>query len=751
MYCNRFLHATIGLWMLATGVLAQSAGHEIRGRVIDRDSGKGIADVLLLVQGTLHGATSDASGDFVITHVPQRERLDLVVKHLGYAEVTVTLNRQTDDLAAVRIELRPTILQTVNEVVVLAERSNDAFLQNVLRSNPDGGGRILRDLPGLHAVARGNVAYDPVIRGLKEEQVNVTIDGIKVEPACNGRMDPPTAYADLAELEALTIVKGPFEVTGLGSALGGTINLAKLRPVYRPGQEGVLFTGAVGGSFHSAASGDKESVRLGMSSSRVGLQLNLSRQAGDNYTSARREVPYSAYHDTHVDAMAGVRLAKNHEVRLAHYRSDGKDTGFPALPMDTRDHQALLYGLDYLAADAPLGISQFQLKAYRSEVSHLMDNLDRPEAMMREMSVLGETETTGGNAIAEWRQQRTTIKFGADAWQMFATARRDMLTKSTGMRMSSLIWPEVTMRSYAAFAEFSRVYGTAWSVTAGGRAARVESEAEAAPAEFLRFHQRSDSKASETNWDSFVRFNFDPQAAWSMSLALGRGVRPASHKERFGWYALNALDGYDYIGAPGLASEANWAANLSLQYRAEKFQIHAEPYFNRLQNYISGEVRSDLQPRSMGARGVKVYRNIGSARIYGVDVDLSWQGPARLRFFSNISFTNGRDLERDAPLPEIPPLSTLSGVRYVNPTNLFWVQVETRAAARQGQVSPFTGEDETAAFAVYHVRTGLRVGSRLQVQAGLENLTDVFYHEHLDRNNIPQAGRNFYLKTSIHF
>lgn len=722
---------------------------DIRGRVIDLHTGEGIAGASVLIQGTLRGAATDANGYFTITNVPVNDKTILVVKHIGYVELSLAITPDVEDRQNLQIKLRPATLHLADEVIVLAERNNDAYLQNALRSNPDGGGRILRDIPGLQAVTRGYVAFDPVIRGMKEEQIIVTIDGIKIEPACNGRMDPATAYADLAELEALAVNKGPYDVTGLASALGGSINMAKLRPVYHPA--GLKLAGVAGGSFNSVATGDKEHLRLSMSTARMGVQLDLSRQAGDNFKSARSEVPFSGYQDTHIDAMLGVRLTQNQELRLAHYRADGEDTGYPALPMDTRDHAARLYGLDYIVTAGPLAVSQFRLKVYHSGISHLMDNLDRPAAAMREMSVLGETETTGGNALAEWRFRRNSLKAGIDVWRLFATARQDMLTKQTGMRMSTLTWPDVTIKSGAFFAEFSRNLSRSWLMTAGARVAGVEAEAAALSSAFLDFHRFTEQTAAETNWDAYVRVNYDSKTVWALSAALGRGTRSPSHKERFGWYSLNRLDTYDYIGDPRLEPETNVAANLALRYYTSKLQLRVEPYYNRLQNYIAGELRQDLAPKSMGARGVKVYTNLGGARIYGVDADLNWQLPGNFSLFSNIAFTDGRDLKRNAPLPEMPPLSTLTGIRYVYPANFFWVQIETRAAARQNNVSPFTGENKTAGFSVYNFRSGMRLGNRFNIQAGVENLTNVFYHEHLDRDDIPQPGRNFYLKTAMHF
>ena len=720
----------------------------VRGRVVDAENGEGIPVANVMIRGTLLGAATDRDGYFEIHNLPNKPRIELIVQHIGYKAQTQKLELASVSQQLLEIELHRTALLLTDEVVVIAERANDAYLQTALRSNPDGGGRMLRDIPGLQAVSRSGVAYDPVIRGLKEEQINVTIDGIKIVPACNGRMDPATAYADFGELNALEISKGPFSTTGLGTALGGKINFEK-SPVRF--SDALAVHGSMGMSYNSTSRGDREFLRGEISNNRFDLQLSASRQNGENYQSAEGEVPFSAYFDRHLDAILGLRLAKNQSLRLAHYRSDGQNTGYPALPMDTRDHSARLYGLDYTADRAYFGMSSLHLKIYRSEIHHVMDNLDRPTAAMMEMVATGDTETTGGNFTAQWRFGRHSVQFGADIWDVFATSVRSSLKKNTGMRMSSLMWPDVTMTSAALYGEYQNLLSERWIASAGLRFNASRADAASPSPEFMDFHNISDTRASDSDVSGFVRLAYLPGTPWQASLSLGRGVRAPDHKERYSWYLINRLDGYDYIGDPRTQPETNWFVNLSLRHRSGTLELKVEPYVNFMQNSIFGEVLPDLTPKTPGAKGVKVYTNIGAARIYGLDIGFNWNVVRSISLFSNISYARGQDLDRSAPLPEMPPLSTLTGVRYLHPSNRFWVQVETRAAVRQDNISPYTGEDETPSFVIYNVHSNIRIGTGFNLQAGVENVSNVFYHEHLDRGNIPRAGRNAYMRAMLSF
>ncbi len=55
------------------------------------------------------------------------------------------------------------------------------------------GGELLQSLTGVSAIRMGGRALDPVIRGQKETQLNILLDGGYIHGGCPNRMDPPTA------------------------------------------------------------------------------------------------------------------------------------------------------------------------------------------------------------------------------------------------------------------------------------------------------------------------------------------------------------------------------------------------------------------------------------------------------------------------------------------------------------------------------------------------------------------------------
>ena len=102
-----------------------------------------------------------------------------------------------------------------------------------------------------------------------------------------------------------------------------------------------------------------------------------------------------------------------------------------------------------------------------------------------------------------------------------------------------------------------------------------------------------------------------------------------------------------------------------------------------------------------------------------------------------------------APLPLIPPLKIVNSLRYDIAT--IHVQAEYEWAAAQNRINPSAGEQKTASWTTLALRTGWSINSFLQCNAGVENLFDKNYREHLDWGGIPRQGRNFYLNAVYTF
>jgi hemoglobin/transferrin/lactoferrin receptor protein len=115
----------------------------------------------------------------------------------------------------------------------------------------------------------------------------------------------------------------------------------------------------------------------------------------------------------------------------------------------------------------------------------------------------------------------------------------------------------------------------------------------------------------------------------------------------------------------------------------------------------------------------------------------------------------GLNQKDDENLPQIPPLNTLVGLKYLI---LDWLQVDLSAYLFADQDKVAEGEIETPGYAYYILKLdflNLNIDRvHFNFTAGIENIFDKEYRNHLSTNRgliVAEPGRNFFLKTNISF
>ena len=80
--------------------------------------------------------------------------------------------------------------------------------------------------------------------------------------------------------------------------------------------------------------------------------------------------------------------------------------------------------------------------------------------------------------------------------------------------------------------------------------------------------------------------------------------------------------------------------------------------------------------------------------------------------------------------------------------------ININMASAQNLYSSVAGENATPAYAVADLNYGrkLMVGKKeLNFLAGVNNIFDKNYHDHMDWNDVPRPGRNIFIKFSVQF
>lgn len=93
----------------------------VKGRVIDKQSGRGVAQAQVVIEGTKLDATTDKDGNFTIANVPPGD-LRLNVRKLGYGVTTIPLAKESRDAEGTMVALTPS--QVALEALVVTSAEN---------------------------------------------------------------------------------------------------------------------------------------------------------------------------------------------------------------------------------------------------------------------------------------------------------------------------------------------------------------------------------------------------------------------------------------------------------------------------------------------------------------------------------------------------------------------------------------------------------------------------------------------------
>jgi iron complex outermembrane receptor protein len=162
---------------------------------------------------------------------------------------------------------------------------------------------------------------------------------------------------------------------------------------------------------------------------------------------------------------------------------------------------------------------------------------------------------------------------------------------------------------------------------------------------------------------------------------------------------------------------------------------------------------------------VKIVQNV-DAQIYGAETGLSYVFIKVLRAEASLAYSHGQNTTDNKPLPQIPPLETRFGLSYENKklaAGILW-----RAAAKQNRIAKdqgnVVGKDfaDGKAFNVFSANVAFNVNDYLKISAGIDNIFDETYYEHLNlagnagwgfsaNERIYEPGRNLWVKVNVTF
>ncbi|WP_347841239.1 TonB-dependent receptor domain-containing protein [uncultured Draconibacterium sp.] len=723
-------------------------------RIIDTKTEQGIADIYFKYNG--EEGFSDENGKIVLELTAEAE---LFLSHLQYGKL-VFKNSEVEQFAN-EGTLRLTESVAFLPVTVVAvhptagdKRKLEFSAQNKLAHD---AGSLLEAVPSISSIRKsGAYGFDPVLRGFKYDQINLVLDGSQTaSAACPNRMDPAASQIPINMIAEAEVQKGPHSLR-YGNAFGGTINFKSSAPAF---SEKTKAVGRLGTSYESNGNIFRTEGVAGVSGAKTDFRVFGAYSSGKDYTDGDGVTIPAAFNRLNWGGKFGVKLSNTQQLGLLVSNNIAKDVDFPALPMDLREDNTWLVNASHKAIFYDKVLSSWNTSLYGTMVDHLMDNYDKVLDPRKTDAITdAETRNYGGRSELRFDFKKGFLYLGAD--YRFESAdgyrtRTMLMGPMTGKVFTDNVWQDAEVNRAGVFGE--------WHITQPGFkfviSGRMDYNSAKANNPDPRF-QNIYSDLEPTHVHPSLSFGGTRLFNEKMSLGLwmGMATRSPGIAERYINQFPIGLDPYEMLGNPDLDPEKNNQLDLVYRYQSAKTNLHVNVFTSVLRDYISSEIREDLEPAMATSPGVRQFVNIKKAFIAGFEIGWSQQLTKQLLHDFNVVYTYGENQDIDEALPEIPPMEfsyRLSG-NFVDGK----VQPELffRHALKQGRVATSYGETETPAFSVVDAKVSWLINNVFSATGGVQNIFDKAYYEHLSRSvrnaearPIYSPGRSFYVTLTIHF
>lgn len=617
----------------------------------------------------------------------------------------------------------------------------------------------LRAAPHVHVLRRGGTNFEPVVQGLRETQVAMVVDGSRTFAAGPARMDSELSHVDPGQVASVEVVTGPYALTEGAGAMAAILVQADGIPRYpdwRVGLRGSLGWRSNGAGRFAQTRVDAGRSNLGFSL-RGGGDLQADYRAGGSGRQIAARVPGDAS-GHQVGASLRFNPSERQEVQLGGFYDEQTGVDYPGRLLTAEHFLLRAWRARYRWANADRLVSGLRLNAYVSKKSHRMSNRGKPTAMdmpgrrppfALDVSLPTEADTVGGAGRVElspseaWR-----VHLGFDAFRLEQDAQR-FIARAADRRLlfSDPVWAGVSLRNTGLYVHAGRLFDRG-EAQATARFDFVGSGA-GRPSAFFREHSGARLDRSETNSNASFAGRYDLGAGFTLAGGVGRVTRTANALERYSdrFPSTRFQIAAEFMGSPGIRPESSLQGDLNLEWKTGTFRFHAGGYARRLSDYITALPDPSLPKRlPLSPPMVFRYANGRGAFFRGWHFGAR-RATDRLELRVQASQTIADDRELREPVLGIAPLEVASSVRFLSRSRRFWAEYGLRNVWDQRRVSATRFETPSPGFTLHGARLGAELGSAWTLHAGIENLGDKFYYEHLNslnpftRQRVPEMGR----------
>lgn len=688
---------------------------------------------------------------------------------------------------------------TLNEVVVNAGKIRDAATPQQIgaaeiaaqHAITRDAAALLRDVPGVSLYGAGGVSSLPVIHGLADDRLRITVDGMDFIASCPNHMNPPMSYLDPTNVAKIKVFAGITPVSVGGDSIGGTIVAETAAPQFAAPGQGTLAKGEIGAFFHSNNNARGGNLSATLATENISVTYTGALAKADNYkaggdfkrwtstgrighTLALDEVGSTAYESrTHTLGFA-VR-GGNHLVEAKFGYQDVPYQLYPNQRMDMLDNEQKRINLRYLGQ---YDWGMFEARAYHEQVDHFMDfGADKRFWYGNGAPPTGSGGSNAENGFPCSPVGTSTCAAGMPMYSASKTTgvnlKADVDLGANDLLRVGALYQHYTLHDWwpasgggmmpgtfenindgkrdrlGAFAEWERRIGKQWTTLVGARYERVETDAGTVRGySTTATNQTIDANAynardrnrTDNNVDLTALARYTPNNMTDVEFGLARKVRSPNLYERYTWstWSMAALmnnfvgDGNGYVGNMDLKPEKAYTASFTFDWHAadRNWELKATPFYTHVDDYIDATRIAITNSAVDPSKQFVILKYANqSARLYGLD--LSGRMPLAktgLGEFGLRGLMNYTKGENRDTGGNLYNIMPLNGKVALTHQYGSWSNaVELVGVAGKNDTSSVRNEVHTAGYSLTHLRTSY-TWKNVRVDFGVENLFDRFYY-----------------------
>ncbi|MDR1195651.1 MAG: TonB-dependent copper receptor [Endomicrobium sp.] len=596
----------------------------------------------------------------------------------------------------------------------------------------------LKSVPGFSAIRSGGANGDSVFRGMSGSRINILTDGGNVLGGCPSRMDSPSSYISPESYDSVSVIKGPQTTLYGGGASAATVRFERKPEKFEQGDKPFkIKASALAGSFDRVGS----SLDAVAGNEKLYFRVTGNYDKSSDYKDGGGNIIPSKWEKWNTDAFLGWTPDKDTLVELGAGTGDGY-ARYGGRAMDGSQFKRESFNAKFSKKNIGGLLDEFEFQSYYNRSDHVMDNytLRTPSGMMSMPMMSNPLRTVyGARAFFTLNIEQSVFVNGFDVQFDEHKGRTD--------KNKSFV-KDMSYNKYGIFGELRTDLDELNKIVSGIR---------------FDFNQVDDFRAASVTGGEtkssflpgiFARFEEtvgDTPFSWYAGIG---------HSQRFPDYwelsqtkiKNNSKNAFD-----ALNPEKTTQLDAGAHYKTEKINIWLSAYAGIIKDYILFNYAAMASDKSV--------QNV-DAGIFGYEFGAVYAFTKRLKLDSTIAYSFGENTTDKRPLPQIPPLEARFGLNYETEkwqTGLLWrvAAKQDRIAAGQGNVA---GKDfsESEAFNVLSLNVSVELTSRVRLSAGIDNIFDTKYYEHLNmagdagfgfssNKQINEPGRMLWGKINVNF